>query len=241
MRTGTRALLLRELPTATRTVTAGLPPAQRLALTQNPHGSLDDLVADCRAAAADRLLAEHGGPVRSPEDFRALVDRIRPHFSGAVAQLVRLVVPVLAEAHRVRTLLADVTDREIAEDVTHQLDELVFPGFVTEFGAVRLRELPRYLQAAAVRLTALPSSAARDHQAMAELDRVHLSYQRLLDVLPESRRSARDVTEIWWMIEELRVGLFAQQVGTPYPVSAKRIEKAITAVRSAPVRKPPAS
>ncbi|RMI30193.1 ATP-dependent RNA helicase HrpA [Nocardia stercoris] len=241
MRTGTRALLLRELPTATRTVTAGLPPAQRLALTQNPHGSLDDLVADCRAAAADRLLAEHGGPVRSPEEFRALVDRIRPHFSGAVAQLVRLVVPVLAEAHRVRTLLADVTDREIADDVTHQLDELVFPGFVTEFGAVRLRELPRYLQAAAVRLAALPSSAARDHQAMAELDRVHLSYQRLLDALPESRRAARDVTEIWWMIEELRVGLFAQQVGTPYPVSAKRIEKAISAVRSAPVRKPPTS
>jgi ATP-dependent helicase HrpA len=70
---------------------------------------------------------------------------------------------------------------------------------------------------------------------MAELDRVHAAYQRLLDALPEARRTGRDVTEIWWMIEELRVSLFAQQLGTPYPVSAKRIERTITAVRTTPV------
>jgi len=53
----------------------------------------------------------------------------------------------------------------------------------------------------------------------------------LLRALPEPRRTAPDVLEIWWMIEELRVSLFAQKLGTPYPVSAKRIEKAIAAVR----------
>ncbi|GAB2728122.1 ATP-dependent RNA helicase HrpA [Nocardia thraciensis] len=239
MRAGTRALVLRELPSSTRAVTAGLSPTDRLALSQNPYGSLDALVEDCRACAADELIAAHGGPVRSPDRFRALVDAVRPQFSNAVARIVRLVVPVLAEAHRVRAALSGIADREIGDDVAHQLDELVFPGFVREFGSTRLRELPRYLQAATLRLEALPASADRDRRGMAELDRVHAAYQRLLDALPEARRTAPDVTEIWWMTEELRVSLFAQQLGTPYPVSAKRIEKAIAAVRATPVRQPP--
>ncbi|RDI42757.1 ATP-dependent RNA helicase HrpA [Nocardia mexicana] len=238
MRAGTRALVLRELPSSTRAVTAGLSPTDRLALSQNPYGSLDALVEDCRACAADELIAAHGGPVRSPDRFRALVDAVRPQFSSTVARIVRLVVPVLAEAHRVRTALSGTVDREIGDDVTHQLDELVFPGFIREFGSTRLRELPRYLQAAALRLESLPASADRDRRGTAELDRVHAAYQRLLDALPEARRTAPDVTEIWWMTEELRVSLFAQQLGTPYPVSAKRIEKAIAAVRANPVRQP---
>ncbi|WP_245713976.1 ATP-dependent RNA helicase HrpA [Nocardia vaccinii] len=234
MRTGTRVLLLNQLPASARAATAGLSPADRLALSQNPSGSLDALIEDCRACAADELVAENGGPVRGPEEFKALVERIRPQFGAAVARIVRLVVPVLTQAHHVRGALASTADREIAEDVRHQLDDLVFAGFVTEFGSARLRELPRYLQAAVLRLEALPASATRDRQGMAELDRVHAAYQRLLDALPEARRTGRDVTEIWWMIEELRVSLFAQQLGTPYPVSAKRIERAITAVRTAP-------
>ncbi|MQY25261.1 ATP-dependent RNA helicase HrpA [Nocardia aurantia] len=238
MRAGTRALVLKELPSSVRAVTAGLSPADRLALSQNPYGSLDALIEDCRACAADELIAAHGGPVRSPDRFRALLERIRPEFGDTVARLVRLVVPVLAEAHRVRAALTGTTDREIADDVRHQLDELVFPGFISEFGSIRLRELPRYLQAATARLAALPSSANRDRQGMAELDRALDVYQRLLDALPEARRTGRDVTEIWWMIEELRVGLFAQQLGTPYPVSAKRIEKAVAAVRTTPASRP---
>ncbi|MCM6774254.1 ATP-dependent RNA helicase HrpA [Nocardia sp. CDC159] len=236
MRAGTRALVLNELPASVRAATAGLSPTDRLALSQNPYGSLEALIDDCRACAADELIAANGGPVRGPEQFRSLLERIRPRFGDTVARIVRLVVPVLAEAHRVRAALAETTDRDIADDVRHQLDELVFPGFVAEFGSARLRELPRYLQAATLRLRALPGSANRDRQGMAELDRAHAAYQRLLDGLPEPRRAAPDVTEIWWMIEELRVSLFAQQLGTPYPVSAKRIEKAIAAVRATPVK-----
>ncbi|MGK8523240.1 ATP-dependent RNA helicase HrpA [Nocardia asteroides] len=231
MRLGTRALLLHALPTSARTATAGLSPADRLALSQNPYGSLEALLEDCRAAAADELLAAAGGPVRDPAQFDALVARIRPEWASAVARFVRLVVPVLAGAHQVSVALARTSERDIADDVRHQLDNLVFPGFVAETGAARLRELPRYLQAAAARLEALPGSAVRDRQGMAELDRALAAYDRLVESLPEHRRQAPAVTEIWWMIEEFRVSLFAQKLGTPYPVSAKRIEKAIAAVR----------
>ncbi|MEC3914605.1 ATP-dependent RNA helicase HrpA [Nocardia sp. CDC160] len=234
MRTGTRALLLGAITTNTRAVTAGLPPTDRLALSQNPYGSLDALVEDCRACAADELIAAHGGPVRSPDQFKALVDKVRPQFTTAVANIVRSVVPVLAEAHRLRATLAESRDRDATDDVAHQLDDLVFPGFISEWGSARLRELPRYLQAARLRLEALPAAANRDRAGMAELDRVHAAYDRLVANLPENRRGGRDIVEIWWMIEELRVSLFAQQLGTPYPVSAKRIEKAIDAARRPP-------
>ncbi|WP_405165707.1 ATP-dependent RNA helicase HrpA [Nocardia sp. NBC_01499] len=231
MRAGTRTLVLNALPTSVRTVTSSLRPTDRLALSQNPYGSLDALIEDCRAAAADELIAAAGGPVHNPDDFTALVAKIRPDFVSAVVQLVRLVVPILAEAHRVSAALAETSERDIADDVRDQLDNLVFPGFVSEWGSTRLRELPRYLQAAVVRLEALPASAVRDRQGMIELDRALTAYDRLLNSLPENRRNAPAVTEIWWMIEEFRISLFAQKLGTSYPVSAKRIERAIAAIR----------
>ncbi|MFR9750353.1 ATP-dependent RNA helicase HrpA [Nocardia sp. 004] len=231
MRSGTRALLLHALPVSARAVTAGLSPADRLALSQNPYGSLEALLDDCRAAAADELLAAAGGPVRDPAEFDALLARIRPDFTATVTSVLRSVVPVLATANQVSATLAQVRERDIAEDVRDQLDNLVFRGFISEWGAIRLRELPRYLRAALLRLQALPGSAARDRQGMTELDRALASYNRLVDSLPEHRRHTRAITDIWWMLEELRISLFAQQVGTSFPVSAKRIEKAIAGVR----------
>ncbi|MEU7629248.1 ATP-dependent RNA helicase HrpA [Nocardia sp. NPDC049220] len=231
MRLGTRALVLHALPTSARSVTGGLSATDRLSLTQNPYGSLDALVEDCRAAAADELIEAAGGPVRGPAEFDALVARIRPDFTAAVTRLVRLVVPILAGAHQVSAALTETSERDIADDVRDQLDNLVFRGFVSEWGGTRLRELPRYLRAAMMRLAALPGSAVRDRHGMAELDRALAGYDRLIGALPEQRRNAQAVTEIWWMIEEFRVSLFAQQLGTPFPVSAKRIEKAIAAIR----------
>ncbi|WP_433203501.1 ATP-dependent RNA helicase HrpA [Nocardia sp. CA-107356] len=231
MRAGTRALVLAAVPTSVRTVTASLPPQDRLALSQNPYGSLDLLIEDCRAAAADELIAAAGGPVRSPDQFDALLARIRPEFVSAVARIVRVVVPVLAGAHQVSSALADTSERDIADDVRQQLDDLVFPGFISEWGSTRLRELPRYLQAARTRLEALPGSAVRDRQGMVDIDRALAAYDRLLNALPEIRKHAPDVTDIWWMIEEFRVSLFAQKLGTPYPVSTRRIERAIAAIR----------
>ncbi|WP_067813184.1 ATP-dependent RNA helicase HrpA [Nocardia inohanensis] len=234
MRVGTRTLLLNAIQTSPRAVTASLKPTDRLALSQNPYGSLDALVEDCRACAADELIAANGGPVRSPDQFKALVEKVRPQFTTAVANVVRTVVPVLAEAHRVRAALTETRAADAVSDVRHQLDDLVFAGFISEWGSARLRELPRYLEAARLRLETLPASANRDQAGMVELDRVHAAYDRLVEQLPEGRKGGRDVVEIWWMIEELRVSLFAQQLGTPFPVSAKRIEKAIDAARRPP-------
>ncbi|WP_327150527.1 ATP-dependent RNA helicase HrpA [Nocardia sp. NBC_01329] len=231
MRAGTRALILNAIPTSVRAVTAGLSPADRLVLSQNPYGSVEALVEDCRAAAADQLIAAAGGPVRDPDRFERLLAALRPKLNEVVVRIIRLVVPVLAEAHEVSTALTGVRESDIAADVQDQLAELLFAGFISEWGPARLRELPRYLRAAGVRLAALPGSSPRDRNAMTEVDTALAAYDQLLARLPEGRRRTPDITEIWWMIQELRVSLFAQKVGTPYPVSTKRIQKAVAAVR----------
>jgi ATP-dependent helicase HrpA len=230
MREGTRALLLAAVPTQLKAVTAGLSNTQRLALGQNPDGGLEALVEDCRVAAANEVIAAHGGPVRTPEAFDALVKIARSELAGRVSAILRMIVPILEQAHQLSVVL-DRSRGEAADDVREQLTSLLFPGFVAELGSARLRDLPRYLAAAKFRLEALPASAQRDQQAMDVLDRVYAAYDRLLSSLPEERRTARDVDAISWMIEELRVSLFAQSLGTPTPISEKRVLKAIEAIK----------
>ena len=146
---------------------------------------------------------------------------------------MREVIPILERTTAILARLdggsGPAVPTDIAGDIREQLDNLVFDGFVSELGAARLHELPRYLEAVLVRLDALPAGAVRDRSAMAVLDRVYAAYDRLLTSLPEARRGQPAVVAISWLIEELRVSLFAQQLGTPMPVSEKRIERAIAA------------
>lgn len=232
MREGTRRLLLDAIPVNTRALLTGRSPAQRLALGQNPHGSIDAFVDDCRTLAADDLMTEHGGPVTTPEAYAALEKSVRSALAGRTASILRAAEPSLAAAARVRLALDDARG-DAADDVRQQLDALIFPGFVFETGTTHLPHLPRYLRAAELRLRALPSSASRDAVGMDALDRVYADYDALLSAVPESVARSEAVRGIAWSIEELRVNLFAQTVGTAYPVSEKRVRKTIADVRRA--------
>jgi len=100
-------------------------------------------------------------------------------------------------------------------------------SLVAEAGISRLPDLDRYLRAAAQRLEKAPANLARDAQALDQVDLVEGRYSDLLQALRPSQRGAAQVVEIGWMIEELRVSLFAQSLGTAYSVSPQRILKAI--------------
>ncbi|NLU81413.1 ATP-dependent RNA helicase HrpA [Rhodococcus sp. HNM0569] len=234
-RAGLRELLLAAVPVPAKTVTSGLSNAQRLTLAGNPDGSVDALVDDCRRAAADELVAAHRGSLRSPGEFDAFVTSVRGEFARRVAALVRSVLPVLEADLRVQTALEraarlDSASVEAADDVREQRGTLVFPGFVADIGGARLRHVPRYLTAAAMRLDALPGSAGRDRAGMQALDRIYAAYENALESLPEQRRVSRAADAVLWMIEELRVSLFAQSLGTAGSVSEKRIQSAIAAL-----------
>ena len=234
-RTGVRRLLLLGTTPPWKRVLARLTNAQKLALADNPHGSVPALLEDCLAAAVDDIVAAHvPGTVRDVESFETALAAVRTHVAQRVLTVVGEVEPVLARHAEVQRMLTrvDVPDlRMTVADVRAQVGGLVRPGFVADVGLARLPDLRRYLRAVLVRLERAAEDPRRDARQQEGIDQVEAAYADLLDALPPLRRGADDVTAIGWMIEELRVSLFAQALGTPGPVSAKRVRTAIAAVR----------
>ncbi|MEU6594972.1 ATP-dependent RNA helicase HrpA [Streptomyces sp. NPDC046881] len=230
---GTRRLILRNIPVnPAKFASEKLTNAQKLALSANPHGSVQALFDDCAMAAADKLIADFGGPVWDEESYRKLYDKVRAEIVDTTVRTVAQVQQVLAawqacerrlKGVRSPVLLANLTD------VRKQLDALVKPGFVTWAGIRRLPDLMRYLVAADRRLQQMPTNVQRDTTRMEKVHEMQDEYAWLLEQLPKGRPVASSVLEIRWMIEELRVSYFAHALGTAYPVSDKRIVKAIDA------------
>jgi ATP-dependent helicase HrpA len=228
MRRGTRRLLLLRVPSGVRSIAGRLPPQAKLALSSHPYPSASALLDDCAACAADFVIAESGGPAWDAAGFARLVDAARSSLAIATADVVEVVTRVLAEAHEVRTRLERAGGPAVAlEDMRAQFSALIYPGFIAETGLRRLPDLVRYLKAIIRRLDKMAESAARDAERMAVVHRVTDAYQQTLRELGEPARSDGDAAAIRWMIEELRVSLFAQALGTPEPVSEKRIRAAL--------------
>ncbi|MFJ1997121.1 ATP-dependent RNA helicase HrpA [Streptomyces sp. DASNCL29] len=230
---GTRRLILLQLPSnPAKFVQGKLSNQAKLALSSSPHGSVQALFDDCVAAAADRLIAARGGPAWDEESFGKLFDAVRSDIMDATLETVRKVQEVLAawqscerrlKATRSPVLLPSLTD------IREQLSELITPGFVTAHGVRRLPDLMRYLVAVDRRLQQLPGNAERDRARMAKVREMRDEYAWLLEQFRPGRPVPQEALEIRWMIEELRVSYFAHALGTAYPVSDKRIVKAIDA------------
>ncbi|MFJ6665952.1 ATP-dependent RNA helicase HrpA [Streptomyces sp. NPDC091383] len=230
---GTRRLILRNIPVnPAKFASEKLSNQQKLGLSANPHGSIQALFDDCAMAAADKLIADFGGPAWDEESYRKLYDKVRAEIVDTTVRTVGQVQQVLAawqacerrlKAVRSPALLANLTD------VREQLDALVKPGFVTWAGIRRLPDLMRYLVAADRRLQQMPANVQRDTTRMEKVHEMRDEYAWLLEQLPQGRPVPQQVLDIRWMLEELRVSYFAHALGTAYPVSDKRIVKAIDA------------
>jgi ATP-dependent helicase HrpA len=231
---GTRRLILRNIPVnPAKFASEKLTNQQKLNLSANPHGSIQALFDDCAMAAADKLIADFGGPAWDEESYRKLYDKVRAEIVDTTVRAVGQVQQVLAawqacerrlKAVRSPALLANL------QDVRGQLDALVKPGFVTEAGIRRLPDLMRYLVAADRRLQQMPTGVQRDTSRMEKVHEMRDEYAWLLEQMPPGRPVPRQVLDVRWMIEELRVSYFAHALGTAYPISDKRIVKAIDAL-----------
>ncbi|UCM89339.1 ATP-dependent RNA helicase HrpA [Streptomyces marincola] len=234
MRLGTLRLVMLNLPSDPgKFAQRQLDNQAKLALSSSPHGSVQALLDDCATAAADQLIAAHGGPVWDEEAFRKLFDAVRADVVDLTTRIVRQVREVLAAWQVCQRRLATVTSPVLAPavaDVREQLAGLVPAGFVTRHGARRLPDLLRYLLAADRRLQQLPHQAEKDRARMAKVHEMRDEYAWLLEQFPPGRPVPEQAAEIRWMIEELRVSYFAHALGTKQPVSDKRILKAIDAL-----------
>jgi ATP-dependent helicase HrpA len=231
---GTRRLLLLTLPPAARFLQGRLDNRAKLELSRaNPYKSIADLLDDCAGAAVDRLVADAGGPVWSSVEFASLRDTVRQDLVDAVANLVTQVRAVLATAYDVEQRLKSLRDPAYLPalaDIRQQLKGLVHAGFVTEAGWRQLHQMPRYLRGIVHRLDRLGGSLARDRQLTTQIHEIESEYRELRNSAPANGPATEGLREIRWMIEELRINYFAQALGTAYPVSDKRIFKAMDAL-----------
>ncbi|MFE7756335.1 ATP-dependent RNA helicase HrpA [Streptomyces sp. NPDC057429] len=230
---GTRKLILLNIPVnPAKFASDTLTNQQKLALSRNPHGSVQALFDDCATAAADRLIAAHGGPAWDEASFRKLYDKVRADLVDLTVRTIGQVQQILAAWQACERRLKSTNSLVLINNVTDVRDHLarlVPPGFVTMTGLRRLPDLMRYLVAEDRRLQQMPTNVQRDTTRMEKVHEMQDEYAWLLEQMPQGRPVPQEVLDIRWMIEELRVSYFAHALGTAQPVSDKRIVKAIDA------------
>jgi ATP-dependent helicase HrpA len=230
MRAGNRRLLLLEVPSGARAVASRLPTNAKLAMSRHPYPSAADLLDDCAACAADEIIAEAGRPAWEAKAFDALLEAASSSLRARTADVVSVTARVLGEAHAAEAALDRAKGPAVAAavaDMRAQLSALIFPGFVALTGSRRLVDLVRYLRGITHRLEKAPADVGRDATRMAIVRRVSEDYEHVLAQIGPAARYRDDVTAVRWMIEELRVSLFAQPIGAAIPVSEQRILAAL--------------
>ena len=226
MQQGLRRLLLLNVPSPIKYLHEKLPNKAKLGLYFTPFGRVLDLIDDCIACAVNKLIADFGGFVWNEEGFDKLRDFVRENVNEVTVDIAQKVEQILTLTHQLNQRLKGKMDFTMAfalSDMKSQIAGLIYQGFVQKSGYARLPDLLRYLQAIDKRMDKLAQDVNRDRAAMLRVEQVQQAYQQLLAKLPKSKPISDEVAEIRYMIEELRVSLFAQQLGTKYQVSDKRV------------------
>ena len=234
MQQGLRRLLLLNVPSPIKYLHEKLPNKAKLGLYFTPFGRVLDLIDDCIACAVDKLIADFGGFVWNEEGFNKLRDFVRENVNEVTVDIAQKVEQILTLTHQLNQRLKGKMDFTMAfalSDMKSQISGLIYQGFVQKSGYARLPDLLRYLQAIDKRMDKLTQDVNRDRAAMLRVEQVQQAYQQLLAKLPKSKPISDEVAEIRYMIEELRVSLFAQQLGTKYQVSDKRILNVIAEIK----------
>ncbi len=228
-RSGVIRLLQLQVPSPVRYVSDHLNNKEKIVFTQNPHGSVDQLITDCTVAAVDKLT-----PASAPftkTEFDSLFNAVRAELIDTVFEVTKLVAEILSEAGKVRKMIKKSSSLAVVHamsDMKGQLENLVYPGFVAQTGYDQLVHVPRYLKAMQARIEKLVGAQVnRDNQQMLIIQDLEDAYDSAVKSLPAGTSPSRDLERVEWMIEELRVSFFAQELGTAYTVSEKRISKAL--------------
>jgi ATP-dependent helicase HrpA len=188
--------------------------------------ALGPLKGDVVIAALERTFLAQSLPTLQI-DFARRVEAGRSRFNLIAQEISRTVGSILAEQAALNKKL-NLLERNFppaVSDIRGQLSRLLAPGWVARTPWERLQHLTRYLKAASLRLDKLRADPARDARFAAELAKLESPYRR--EVVSRARQASEtpELTQFGWLLEELRVSLFAQELKTPVPVSVKRLAK----------------
>jgi ATP-dependent helicase HrpA len=223
-RAGLRRLIALQLREPLKFLEKNIPDLPRMATQYIALGSAEELREQIIAVALDRAFLADPLP-DDAASFKRRIDEGRSRLTLVAQEVARMAAAVLQEhANAVRKLRDSKPPRDVADDIAAQLQRLVGKRFVATTPWTALGHLPRYLRAVVMRLDKLRADPARDAQRLAELRPLEQAWLRRIG---ERRGTAgARLAEFGWLLEELRVSLFAQELRTPQPVSAKRLEKA---------------
>ncbi|HCU49927.1 MAG TPA: ATP-dependent RNA helicase HrpA, partial [Micromonosporaceae bacterium] len=230
---GTRKLLRLAAPPPLKAVQGRLSNQAKLALSRNPHGGVVPLLEDCVTAAIDKVIIESGGPAWTAEAFEALAAKAKAEQGETLYELLKQLDPILCSWYEIDRKLKSITNvllvRSVA-DVRAQLTGLVYPGFVAASGMRRLPDIARYLKGIEARLSKLEAQPQRDRDRLLKLDEVLAEYADYQRTVRPGSPGWDILQQVRWMIEELRVSTFAQELGTAYPVSDVRIYRTLASI-----------
>jgi ATP-dependent helicase HrpA len=186
-----------------------------------------DLADELIALILDLTFVEGQPALRTREHFERRLADNRPRVMKVADEVCGLASRVLEQYHANRKRLAVISQANwmpSVMDIREQLDGLVFRGFLQQIPYEHLKDYPRYLKAAEMRAEKLLHAAGRDRERMQEMAPLYRKWQARVEAARAAGRRDPRLEEIRWLLEELRVSLFAQQLGTAVPVSVKRIE-----------------
>ena len=222
-RIGLRRLFMLQMRDQIKFVEKSIPNLQQMGMQFMSMGTQEELRDQIIAKAIDIACLQDPLPV-DEASFIKRKDEGKSRIVLLVNEIARLVSQVLTEYHGLPKRLQGI-NQQVAQDMQQQLQGLVHKRFLIENEFSQLSHFPRYLKAMNVRLEKLRADAARDAKAMSEWNQAAAPYQRLMRDKSAGKNTDPKLVEYRWMLEELRVSLFAQELRTPMPVSVKRLMK----------------
>jgi ATP-dependent helicase HrpA len=232
MLTGISRLILLNIPSPLKYLQEKLPNKAKLGLYFNPFGSIADLLQDCIQAACVHLVEQYlqlnklTHLPRTEGDFVLVRDYVRAEISDTVLTAAIKVEQALSLRHDVAKKLKGSVPLTVIQshgDVKQQSEQLVFKGFVSASGIDKLDNIIRYLKGILRRLEKLPIDPNQDRLKLIEVNKAVDKYNNVLSSQRKDKPIATEILDTKWMIEELRISLFAQNLGTSQPISLKRI------------------
>ncbi|MFC6357212.1 ATP-dependent RNA helicase HrpA [Luethyella okanaganae] len=229
---GIRRLLTLAIPSPANYVRQHLTGAEKLALAASPYPSTQALFDDCLGACIDDVLyrVRPDGLLFTRGEFETVRDRVSGVVMDSMFETVGLVARTLTAARGAEKALKAATSMALLPalgDARQQLEGLVYPGFVGETGLERLRQLPRYLAGIGVRIAKLQENPGRDRVWMTEVQTATARFDEAGGCIPLVPHSRPPLMRARWMLEELRISLFAQELRAAESVSLQRITKVL--------------
>ncbi|MCS3845044.1 ATP-dependent RNA helicase HrpA [Microbacterium sp. AK031] len=230
-RAGVLRLMLLNVPSPASYVQEHLTSQEKLALAASPYSSAAALIEDARAAVVRASLPSE--PIRTQSDFAAARDAVNAVLVDQLFQTVSLAARILTKSREVERGIRSENSLALLgplNDIQSQLSALLHPGFISATGAERLAHLPRYLDGMLDRLKTLSNEPGKDRARMTEYERVSKTFEDAGGTLPLAPDAPAALVEARWLLEEYRISVFAQRLGTAQPVSPQRIAKILREV-----------